>query len=235
MNVVKQSKYITFVLAVVTLLLVGWALINAYLSNSITFFDIRGAISFESFTSWSLEQLGILIWEGFWITFGAFIVYRLVKNAKNKPSEATVKKLERLEKSWILTALVGLTFLALITIPIAAPYLYGPYTTKPSPDAQIVVVTASQFNFIISSPNSNPQALDSNRMIDFRLNTTDVTHGFGLYDEKGKIFIQAQIVPGYTTKIRINLPPGQYQIICLEYCGVGHHGMATQLGAITVV
>jgi cytochrome c oxidase subunit 2 len=60
------------------------------------------------------------------------------------------------------------------------------------------------------------------------LSALDVNHGFGLYPAN----LNLQIVPGYDYGLRITPnQPGEYRIVCNEFCGVGHH---TMLGGITV-
>jgi cytochrome c oxidase subunit 2 len=33
-------------------------------------------------------------------------------------------------------------------------------------------------------------------------------------------------MPGYVNKLQVRFAePGEYEILCLEYCGLAHHGM----------
>ncbi|TAN59584.1 MAG: cytochrome C oxidase subunit II, partial [Magnetospirillum sp.] len=67
----------------------------------------------------------------------------------------------------------------------------------------------------------------------FRVTSTDVTHGFGIYDESMRLLAQTQAMPGYTNVLTYTFThPGTYHLLCLEYCGVAHHGM---MGEFTVV
>ncbi|RKQ34675.1 cytochrome C oxidase subunit II [Oceanobacillus halophilus] len=62
--------------------------------------------------------------------------------------------------------------------------------------------------------------------IEFRVTATDVTHGFGIYDEDMMLLAQTQAMPEYTNEVYITFTePGTYEILCLEYCGLGHHLM----------
>jgi cytochrome c oxidase subunit 2 len=37
---------------------------------------------------------------------------------------------------------------------------------------------------------------------------------------------QTQAMPGYVNKLQVRFTkPGDYEVLCLEYCGVAHHGM----------
>jgi cytochrome c oxidase subunit 2 len=56
----------------------------------------------------------------------------------------------------------------------------------------------------------------------------DVNHGFSLYPAN----INFQVVPGYDYGLTIQPnQPGEYRIVCNEFCGINHHAM---LGSIVV-
>lgn len=60
------------------------------------------------------------------------------------------------------------------------------------------------------------------------LSSVDVNHGFSLYPAN----INFQVVPGYDYGLSIKPNrPGEYRIVCNEFCGVSHHNM---LGRIVV-
>lgn len=60
------------------------------------------------------------------------------------------------------------------------------------------------------------------------LSSMDVNHGFSLYPAN----INFQIVPGYDYGLLMKPDkPGEYRIMCNEFCGIGHH---TMLGRIVV-
>ena len=63
----------------------------------------------------------------------------------------------------------------------------------------------------------------------FRVESADVNHGFGIYDESMRLVAQTQAMPGYTNElVHVFDQPGTYQILCLEYCGVAHHYMKAE-------
>ena len=54
----------------------------------------------------------------------------------------------------------------------------------------------------------------------------DVSHGFAVYNSDNVLLFQIQAVPGTTSHIVYTFKvPGRYQVVCLEFCGVGHHDM----------
>jgi cytochrome c oxidase subunit II len=62
----------------------------------------------------------------------------------------------------------------------------------------------------------------------FHFSALDVNHGFSLYPAN----LNLQIVPGYDYGLKITPnTPGEYRIVCNEFCGIGHQKM---LGGITV-
>jgi cytochrome c oxidase subunit 2 len=61
------------------------------------------------------------------------------------------------------------------------------------------------------------------------LSSTDVNHGFSLYP----LNVNFQVVPGYDYGLRIQpTEPGEFNIVCNEFCGIGHHMM---VGKVVVV
>ncbi|NHC38829.1 cytochrome c oxidase subunit II [Bacillus sp. MM2020_1] len=88
-------------------------------------------------------------------------------------------------------------------------------------NVKVVDVTGLQFAWELSDEN-----FIAGEPIQFRVTSKDVTHGFGLYDEKLHLIAQTQAMPGYTNKVSITFnKPGTYKIMCLEYCSTGHHVM----------
>jgi len=61
------------------------------------------------------------------------------------------------------------------------------------------------------------------------ISSLDVNHGFGLVPAN----VNFQIIPGYDYALRITpKEPGEYYIVCNEFCGIGHHDM---LGKIVIL
>jgi len=61
------------------------------------------------------------------------------------------------------------------------------------------------------------------------LSSVDVNHGFNLFP----LNVNFQVVPGYDYGLRVTpTASGEFEIICNEFCGVGHHMM---VGKVIVV
>lgn len=118
------------------------------------------------------------------------------------------------EKGWLLIALTILVALLFGTI------WFVPYG-KGGSGGMVVRVTAQQFAWQLQ-----PSRFPAHRKIEFRLDSKDVNHGFGVYDARGHFVLQVQVAPGKTQKVVHTFDkPGRYEILCLEFCGFGHHGM----------
>jgi cytochrome c oxidase subunit II len=63
-------------------------------------------------------------------------------------------------------------------------------------------------------------------LVEFQVSAEDVNHGFAIYRDKHTVVAQTQSMPGYVNKLRVRFTePGDYEVLCLEYCGLAHHGM----------
>jgi len=64
------------------------------------------------------------------------------------------------------------------------------------------------------------------RPVTFRLTSADVIHGFEIVGTNGNTMVVPGYVSQFTTVFRT---PGEYLIVCNEYCGLGHHLMSAKL------
>jgi cytochrome c oxidase subunit 2 len=93
---------------------------------------------------------------------------------------------------------------------------------------QRVNVLGEQWDWQIS-----PDKVVAGRPVDFHVTSRDVNHGFAVYDSSLRIVAQVQAMPGFDNVLRHTFTqPGTYRVMCLEYCGLVHHQMFSQ---ITVV
>jgi cytochrome c oxidase subunit 2 len=125
-------------------------------------------------------------------------------------------------RRWLFLALLlvglGVSYASLRHFPI-------PPQQTPLQAAQIVNVVGHQWTWDISATRFKVGV-----PIEFRVTSNDVNHGFAIYAPDGRIVIQTQAMPGFTNKLLYTFrTPGTYKIMCLEYCGVAHHGMTAEL------
>ncbi|MDE0420953.1 MAG: cytochrome C oxidase subunit II [Gammaproteobacteria bacterium] len=64
----------------------------------------------------------------------------------------------------------------------------------------------------------------------FNVTSGDVNHGLGLYDPAMRMVGQTQAMPGYLNVLSLTLEqPGTYTVLCMEYCGLVHHAMVSEI------
>lgn len=86
-----------------------------------------------------------------------------------------------------------------------------------------IYMAAHQFSWAIIP------VLEVGKTYVFHLSSQDVDHGFSLLP----IVFNLQLIPGYDYVIRLTPnKTGVYDIVCNEYCGLGHHTMAGKLYVI---
>lgn len=153
-------------------------------------------------------------------------IYIIIQAGK-PPKAAADQKSERafVLRRWLFGALlmlfVGVSYATLWQFPIP------PQNTDLGID-QVVDVSARQWAWQIE-----PTSVRTGSPVEFRVTSQDVNHSFALYGPDGRIVTQTQAMPGFTNKVVYTFAePGVYRVLCLEYCGVAHAGMATQITVI---
>ena len=84
-----------------------------------------------------------------------------------------------------------------------------------------VVLISMMFAF-----EPNALRVPVNKPVTFRITSADVTHGFQIVGTNGNTMVVPGYVSQFTTVFR---RPGEYLIVCNEYCGLSHHLMAATL------
>jgi len=117
---------------------------------------------------------------------------------------------------WVVIAAgVVVSFATLWKWPIA-----GHAEDAAKPDV-VIRATAFQWRWEIDRTTVEP-----GQLVEFELTSRDVNHGFALYKDKNHVVAQAQAMPGYVSRLQVRFTePGDYEVLCLEYCGVAHHAM----------
>ena len=113
----------------------------------------------------------------------------------------------------------GLVAMSVVIIGVSSLVL--PYAKGGGAGRRVVHATAGQFYWRLQ-----PAQVPARTAVRFEITSSDVNHGFGVYDPQGHLIGQAQAMPGYTNTVDMTFnSPGQYRVLCLEYCGIGHHIM----------
>lgn len=146
-----------------------------------------------------------------------------------KPSDdAAARKAthtSNLLRRWLFGALliifVGVTYGTLHHFPI-------PPQNTPLDIHQVVDVVGQQWSWQII-----PNTVRAGSPVEFRVTSKDVNHGFAIYAPDGRIATQVQAMPGFTNKMVYTfMQPGVYKVMCLEYCGIGHVPMTSEIKVV---
>ncbi len=91
-----------------------------------------------------------------------------------------------------------------------------------NPDGSVdVTMVAMLFAF-----QPNEIRVPAGRPITFRMTSIDVIHGFQIVGTNAN----TMVIPGYVSQFTTTFDtPGEYLIVCNEYCGLDHHVMAATL------
>jgi cytochrome c oxidase subunit II len=128
-------------------------------------------------------------------------------------------------RRWWFVALlalgVGVTYASLRPFPV-------PDQHAQHADAQVVDVVGHQWFWQLSR-----YQVAAGIPVEFRVTSADVNHGFAIYGPDDRIVTQTQAMPGFTNRLVYTFTkPGFYRVLCLEYCGLAHHGMANQFEVV---
>ena len=124
---------------------------------------------------------------------------------------------------WVLLiAAVPITLYTVAELPYAATK--GAATGE----SRTVEAVGSQWSWDLSAEEASV-----GDVVEFRITSEDVNHGFSIYDPSLRLVAQAQAMPGYVNVLRHTFSePGTYKILCLEYCGLSHHEMSAEFRVV---
>jgi cytochrome c oxidase subunit II len=89
-------------------------------------------------------------------------------------------------------------------------------------DGSVEVIALAQM--FMYAPNEIH--VPAGKRVTFRLTSPDVIHGFQIVATNGN----TMVVPGYVSQFTtVFEKPGNYLIVCNEFCGLGHHMMHARL------
>ena len=109
---------------------------------------------------------------------------------------------------------------SLLDLPYANAAIQHRNTT-----AQVIDVLGQQWSWTLSH-----SAAEVGVPVEFRVTSSDVNHGLGIYDDDMRLVTQTMAMPGYVNTLRHTFTrPGTYKLLCLEYCGLVHHNMIAEL------
>jgi cytochrome c oxidase subunit 2 len=157
---------------------------------------------------------------------GTFLLVVFAGVARSAGNSGNVDDIASATARWRRTILwtLGLLFVPVIGYSLTKM----PYSSDGPSNVIVVDATGHQWAWTIT-----PDTVPAGQPVEIRVTGADVNHGFGLYDASDRLITQTQAMPGFTNIIRHTFTsPGTYRILCLEYCGLGHHTMFSQLVVI---
>lgn len=181
------------------------------------------------------------VWHMFLLISAIIVlVFAAVASSTRRPRDVSTERAYSLRRVLFLTSLAAVVGVLAVTLP-ETPYAAQANSTADKVD-RIIYVAARQFQFVWSEepitstedvarvPQIDQVVVKAGSTVEFRVTSIDVTHGFGLYGPQRQIVAQTQAMPGYLNRLRVRLDePGDYAVLCLEYCASGHHRMRSQL------
>ena len=175
-----------------------------------------------------------LIWAA--ITVAIFV---FVARSGRSPGELPQKAYKRNRVIFLVGMVTAAVVLLFLTLPLT------PYPNEGDAPDRVIYVSGKQFAFKLSDqPISRADALDdevflsckpirAGELVEFRISAADVTHGFCVYDQTGKVLTQTQAMTGYINRLRHRFSEsGVYPVLCFEFCGIGHHTMKAELKVV---
>jgi cytochrome c oxidase subunit 2 len=161
--------------------------------------------------------------EVWWMTLAgiggiALVFLYVISQAARQAEPTRVQARAYAIRRWFFVALivlgVGVTGATLAPFPI-------PNQHAPSLARQVIEAVGNQWAWRLS-----PGPIMAGVPVEFQITSADVNHGFGIYDAGGRLLAQTQAMPGVTNRLVYTFAqPGKYRVLCLEYCGLAHHGM----------
>lgn len=134
---------------------------------------------------------------------------------------ASREKLEKREGYW---AIGVITFLVVL---LGGTILQIPYWSDNGSDnaKQHLQITGRQFAWTVDPPRVRAHVKTK-----IEIRAVDVNHGLGIYNPKGTLIKQVNVLPGVTQEIVMTFArPGLFKLRCMEFCGVDHHLMENDL------
>jgi cytochrome c oxidase subunit 2 len=112
-----------------------------------------------------------------------------------------------------------------LTLHLGGEFVESNLGTAIEPDGSATVrLIGEQYDFV-----PHCVRVPANTPVKFRLTSADVVHGFLLPGTN----VNTMVVPGFVAEVRTSFArPGEYEMPCHEFCGLGHHAMWTRVSVV---
>jgi len=155
----------------------------------------------------------------------ALVFLYVISQAGRQAEVSRVRARASAIRRWVFVGLLvlGAGAAAATLAPFPIPDQHAPVGAR-----LVVEVLGHQWGWRLS-----PGPIEAGVPVEFRVTSADVNHGFGIYDEDGRLLAQTQAMPGITNRlVHTFARPGRYRVLCLEYCGLVHHGMSAEFEVV---
>jgi cytochrome c oxidase subunit 2 len=149
----------------------------------------------------------------------------VISQSSREAEPAVVQTRAYALRRWVFGGLIVLGII--VTGASLRPFPIAPQHT-PTTAPQVIQVVGHQWAW-----QMDPGPIHAGTPVAFEVTSADVNHGFGIYDASDRLLAQTQAMPGVTNRLVYTFAqPGKYRILCLEYCGLAHHGMITEFDVV---
>lgn len=152
-----------------------------------------------------------------------FVALRSGRRADDyKPVQVRAYRI-RTRLFWVLVLVLGPAMIySLLDLPYGTSHAHA---NGPGTQALVIDAKAYQWRWELSRYH-----VPIDQSVEFHVTSADINHGFAIYDPEMRLVAQTQAMPGYTNKLNYTFSKsGTYKILCLEYCGIAHHNMITEI------
>jgi cytochrome c oxidase subunit 2 len=164
----------------------------------------------------SIVLMGTLAAVFAWVAIGANVAL-----ADYGPIIASAYRLRTWLFGLAIIVLIGANYDTLGKLP----YVSSMSASSSATTTQPVEAVAEQWSWSIK-----PDAFRVGDTVDFHVASKDFNHGLALYNQDMRNVAHTQAKPVYIKVKRYTFEePGIYRVLCLEYCGVGHHEMTAEI------
>jgi len=126
---------------------------------------------------------------------------------------------EKSERLWLgFLVLVFLVFNAITLSPLV-PWQSWMVWNQPALDREV----RAEFADYVVTLSPEAQAIRVGEYVQFVATSSDVTYGFGIFRQDGRMILQMQVLPGHQNRILWRFDePGVFDVRSTEYSGPRH-------------
>lgn len=172
------------------------------------------------------EIVGMITLAGALIVVSV-VIFLIVNSTQPKDENLVKEKLNKIRTRYFW----GLSIVLILVFFVSLRFL--PYSRSGGKADEVVTVVGIQWDWRMSNGVSSKTSheflgkneiyLPVNKEIKFIVTSDDVTHNFGIYNNRGVLLTQTQAMPQYRNELQyVFRQKGKYTVLCLEYCGLVH-------------